>query len=187
MPPVRPATEPILTIAPPLPPVFGRHAPHRLARAQHRPEHVDAEDLLDVGETNIGEPVLDVDAGIVDQRVDRAELAVDGLEQAENVLLRRRRRPAPRSPCRAGLADRGHHRVGARLLLAVVDRDVPALAAGAFRDRGADAAPAAGDDHDAHGNSVSARSCRLSTTGQVRVECHRSTAAPPDQLACQAT
>src|SRR6185503_15792436 len=125
--------------------VLRRHALHRLARAQEAASDVDREHALDA----LGGQVLDAraavdDAGVVHQHVEVTQLVVDGLEQAHYVGFDRH-----------VALDRD--RVVTELLGQLVRRAlirpiVHAYAVAAFcrqpRGGGADAAAAAGDEHD---------------------------------------
>src|SRR5690606_11357457 len=70
------------------PAVLGRHALHRLAGAEKRARDVDVEDPANRG----GIVALEAsgvsgDAGVVDERRQRAELPVDDVEDPEHVVL----------------------------------------------------------------------------------------------------
>ncbi|GCC44513.1 hypothetical protein chiPu_0028508, partial [Chiloscyllium punctatum] len=128
--------------------VPGRHPLHRLARAQDAAGDVDRHHLLDA----LGRHLVDAhaaladDAGIVDQRAERAE-AVGGLEQRENIRL-----AADVAFHRDRLAvlglDRGDDFVRRSLIGGIADHDAVAARGGCERGGAADAAAAAGDDND---------------------------------------
>ena len=80
------------------------HAPHRLARAEHRADHVDAEHARQAFRCSSVDPRGDVDdTGVVDERGERSEPVVDGAKEAQHLgLLRhvgghRDRAPAERA------------------------------------------------------------------------------------------
>jgi hypothetical protein len=123
-----------------------RHPLHRLARTQHAAGDVDRHHTLDA----LGRHVLDPrrrpdDAGIVDERTQRTE-PIGRLEQRENVLFardiafHRDRLAVP------GL-DRRDDLIRRRLVARIATDDAIATRRGGKCRGPADAAAAAGDDH----------------------------------------
>ena len=75
------ATEATLMMLPPLPPVAraaGAHGAEAVLDAERRAEEVDVEHLADLVGLDLGEQAGDLDAGVVDQDVEAAEV-LDGL------------------------------------------------------------------------------------------------------------
>jgi hypothetical protein len=125
-----------------------RHAAHRLARAQEGAGEVRRQHALEALERHVLQARLALeDAGVVDQRRDRPERALRGVEHARDlplgahVGLQRERAPA-------GGRDFGDHRFGRRTIAQVVDAHRVAARGREPRGRRADAAARARDQHD---------------------------------------
>ena len=96
------ATEEMLMIAPPLPAgAVGTHRAQAVLEAERGAEDVDLEHRADVVRVDLGDQAGDLDAGVVDQDVEPAEL-VDG--GGDGVLPARRRRSRRGARSRGPLA-----------------------------------------------------------------------------------
>ena len=125
----------------------GRHALEGFARDHEEAEDVDLEETPCPAQIHIRNRGLVVDSGVVDHRRDRAELRVDGIEHAHDVVLTAHIR-LDGDGALAGFLNFRDDFAGAVFGLAVVDRDIVAARAGAPRDGSTDAAAAARYDHD---------------------------------------
>jgi hypothetical protein len=126
----------------------GRHAQHRLAGAQEAPHHIGRQHPLPSLRGHLVEPHGPLeDAGVVDQDVELAELAVDGTEDLLDVgFYRHVALDGDRPP--ACLDDRLHHAFGGRPARVVVHCDIIAASGREPRGRGPDAAARTGHQHD---------------------------------------
>jgi hypothetical protein len=160
-----------LAIAPPLPPL----AAHGLPRAQHQAGDVDVEHApYRGGVVRVDPPGLAGDAGIVDERVDPPELAVDRLEHGNDRGLVGGVGLEEHRPAAAGL-DLVHDGAGARLAAHIIDADRIAALGRGERRRGADAAAGAGDEGDlghgiSEGRGGAAATCSKFLKTQVQVD-----------------
>jgi hypothetical protein len=128
--------------------VGGRHASDRFARAKERARHVGGEHPRKASGVHLLDARLLLDdARVVDKRVDRSQLRVDGLEQPDDIGfhgdVRRGRNRPPARPL-----DVRHDAVRGFLIRAVIDADRVAALGGEPRSGRADAAAAAGDQKD---------------------------------------
>ena len=133
----------------PAPAVVVAHAADGLPAAQDQPDDVDAEDPLDTCPLHVRHQPLVIDARVVDERVDRAELPVDRPEHRHDVLLAAHvglddQRSPPLGP------DGRRHLVRALARAHVVDAYVVALPGRHLRDRRPDAATSPRHQEHAH-------------------------------------
>jgi hypothetical protein len=123
-----------------------RHAAHRFARAEKCPFDVGGEDAVEPGRVDVLDARLTLeDAGVVDERGNRPEPGIHGLEQANHVRLRgdvgaHGQRFAPRR------GDPGNHLVGGGGVRSIVHAHGVAALGGEPRGRRPDPARAAGDE-----------------------------------------
>ena len=123
----------------------GRHALHRLARAEEGADDIDAHHALDPLDAHLVDTRLDVDdAGIVDESVEAAEGPVHRLEHrhdigfAADIAL-------DREGLTAGGFELGDERISRSLIGDIVDRHAIAGRTCLSADGGTNAAAAAGD------------------------------------------
>ena len=119
---------------------------HRRAGGQEVPAQVHADDGVPVVVGHLGQRLVPQDAGVVDQRVEPAELAHGGLDEpVRDVGIGDVARDGDRAPPRGGDLV-GHRLAGGRVELG--DHDRRALCGALQRLAPADAATRTGDDHD---------------------------------------
>ena len=123
----------------------GRHPLHRFACADERTGDVGREHAVDPRSVHFVDAALALEnAGVVDQSANRPEIAVDGLEQPDNVSFHRHV-SVDRDGAAAGSLDLGDQRTGSAVIVQVVDADRVAARSGQPRRRGADAAARTGN------------------------------------------
>jgi hypothetical protein len=129
--------------------VIRAHATDGLPAAQDEPDDVDAENPLDACSLHVRHQAFVVDARVVDERVDRAQLRVDRAEHPYDVVLPAHigldnERPPPLGPDGRGDVVRAVPGAG------VVDAHVVAFSGRDLRDHGTDAAAPARHQEHAH-------------------------------------
>ena len=134
----------------------GAHAQHRLARAHDRAQHIDIEHAAQARKAHGVDARGQVHhAGVIDQRVQAAQLGVDASEHAQHLGFVSHVGLNGNS-LHAQRPSSAHHLVGSLGVVGVVDRQRPALRRSLQGDRCANAATRTGDKQNfVHGKLAS--------------------------------